>query len=386
MGKSSPPAAPNPVATAQAQSASNVDTAAANAALNYTNQFTPYGATTYQQTGQYQTPGGETVPQYSQYTELSPLGQSILTGEQGVASSLIPGAQQLAGTAATSANTPLNFNTPYSGTLNEGPQLLSQNATDALYSANTRFLDPQWKQQQTLLQDQLSRQGIPVGSEAYNNAMEQFDSSKTQAYGAARDQAVGGGTQAASNLFNMALQGQQQNIGQQQTAQSNPIALLQQLTGAAPATQSQPIVTPQPSSVAPTDVVGATGLSTNAAMQAYQAQLAQQNSTFGGLASLGGAGILALSLSDPRAKEIGGKTDGALDAIRDIPVSDARYKWDAPGSERPMVMAPDVQRQMPGAVTGAPGGHELQMVNFGQMVPLILAGMQELERRTARHG
>lgn len=368
MGKSSPPAAPDPVATASAQTASNVSTAAANAALNNQNQYSPYGSTTYQQTGSYTTPSGETVPQYSQYTQLSPLGQTIFTGEQGISADLLGGAQGLTPGAIAAASKPLDFNTPFSGsiqnwtkagqaldtpltstiqgapaaianlqtpydsTLNQGPQLLSDKTSDALYRKQATFLDPQWKQQGQLLQDQLSRQGIPVGSQAYNNAMDELNRSKTQAYQTASDSALAGGTQAAGNLFGMALagkgqalgqqgqvldaalsgqglsnaqqqqafgqalSGQQQQLGQQQLAQSNPLQMLQALTGSAPPTQSQPLVSPTQSQVSPTDVIGATGLSSNAANQNYAAKTAQSNATFGGLASLGGAAALAIAL------------------------------------------------------------------------------------------
>jgi hypothetical protein len=54
MGKSSPstPAAPDPVATANAQGEMNKETAIANAQLNRVNQVTPYGNLTYAQTPQ----------------------------------------------------------------------------------------------------------------------------------------------------------------------------------------------------------------------------------------------------------------------------------------------------------------------------------------------
>jgi len=53
MGKKSPspPAAPDPAATAAAQTATNKETAYWNAVLNNVNQVTPYGSLTYEQTG-----------------------------------------------------------------------------------------------------------------------------------------------------------------------------------------------------------------------------------------------------------------------------------------------------------------------------------------------
>lgn len=295
MGKqASPPPVPSASQTAQAQATANVDTAAAQAALNYVNQTTPYGSTTYTQSGDYTTPSGQTVPTYSENVSLSPLGQSILTGQQNIANSLIPAAQGVATQAATSTQTPLNFNTPFSPTLNKAPDQINSQAADAIYGQQKSFLDPQWNDQQKQLEDKLSQQGIPVGSEAYSNAMTQFNNAKTQAYQSAQDSAVAGGSAAAGNLFNLALAGQQQNIGQQETAQTEPLSILQQIEGSQPSTPTQPITNPAQIPIAPTDVIGANAAATNAAMQSYQAQLAQQNSMFGGLASLGGAGITGL--------------------------------------------------------------------------------------------
>src|SRR5262245_63041885 len=53
MSKSTPqaPPAPDPALVAQNQTGSNINTAVAQKALNGTNQYTPFGSTTYQQTG-----------------------------------------------------------------------------------------------------------------------------------------------------------------------------------------------------------------------------------------------------------------------------------------------------------------------------------------------
>ena len=61
--------------------------------------------------------------------------------------------------------------------------------------------------------------------------------------------------------------------------------------------QGQQQATPQQpfrAQVAPTDVTKAYSDYNNAMMQAYSAQLGQQNAMWGGLAGLGGAGILTL--------------------------------------------------------------------------------------------
>lgn len=293
MGKSSPdiPSVADPSVTAAAQGRANVNTAAANAALNYMNQVTPYGSVSYDTTGTYTTPDGQVVPRYTQTTALSPLGQSILSGQQTVAANLLPTADTLSRGAAYSLSNPLDFNTAQSGILNSTPQMLSDRAADATYAKAKGFLDPQWTNQQRQLEDQLSRQGIPIGSEAYSNAMTNFNNARTQAYDAAQQGAIANGTSSAGNLFNMALAGQQQNLAQQQLAQTNPLQNLQALFGASPSSPQQPITQPGAINVANTDVIGATNAANQQAMNAYNAQLGSQNAMFGGLAGLGSAAI-----------------------------------------------------------------------------------------------
>lgn len=100
----------------------------------------------------------------------------------------------------------------------QDPNLLLQDTTDALYKANTQFLDPQFQRGQADLENKLANQGITPGSEAYNRAMQDFGNQKQQAYESARNQAVAGGMNAAQGMFGMNLQGGQftnQAVGQE---------------------------------------------------------------------------------------------------------------------------------------------------------------------------
>lgn len=257
--------------------------------MGLVNQQTPYGNTSYAPTGSYTTPDGQTVPTYTQNVQLSPLGQNILTGQQNVANTIIPAAQNVANQVSSSTANPLNFNTADSAILNASPEQLNKQAADAIYGQQKSYLDPQWNNQSQQLQDQLSRQGIPVGSQAYNNAQTQLDNARTQAYQSAQDSATAGGSAAASNLFGLAQAGQNQNIQQQQLAQQQPISLLSQLFGATPSTPTQPIGSTTPATIQPTNILGATALNQNAAQQAYQAQVATQNANTGGAVSTIGA-------------------------------------------------------------------------------------------------
>lgn len=236
MGKSSPsaPAPSDPTKVASATTTSNIGTAAAQQAANNVNQVTPNGTVMYNQTGTYTDPTtGAQLPTYTQTTTLDPLTQTILTGTKQVGTSLVPTAQNLANQAATATTTPLNFNTPYSATLNQGPQQIDQNAATAAFNSGYGFLKPVYDQQQKDLQDQLSRQGISIGNDAYSNAQTNLQNTQNQGITALANQATAQGSQSAQNLFNMALQGQNQNIAQQQLAQQNPLDLISKIYGGA---------------------------------------------------------------------------------------------------------------------------------------------------------
>jgi hypothetical protein len=225
-----PPPAPNPVQVAQAQTGTNIGTAVAQSELNNVNRTGPGGSTTFNQSGGYTDPtSGQFVPQYTENTQLSPLGNQLLGGQQTLANEVLPSIQQ-----GGSQVSPLNINGGANATIaNAGPQAFDPTVANAVYGEQKGFLDPQWTQQQKDLTDQLSRQGIPVGSDAYNNAMTNFNNSKTQAYQAASGNAIGQGSQIAGQNFGLALQGQQQGVNLQQQQQLNPMMLLAALTSGA---------------------------------------------------------------------------------------------------------------------------------------------------------
>lgn len=235
MSKAQAPAAPDPTATAAAQEGTNVGTAVAQQTLNNANQVTPYGTTNYNQTGGYTDPKtGQFVPSFTETTSLAPQLQSILGGTETAANTLVPAANNLATQAVGTTTTPLNVNqTANNATIAAGPQALDQPVAQAAYNASTQFLTPTFTQQQRDLQDQLSRQGIGIGNEGYSNAETQLQNTQNAALTGAANNAVVTGANQANNMFGLALQGQNQNLGQQQLVQSNPLALLSAIYGGA---------------------------------------------------------------------------------------------------------------------------------------------------------
>jgi hypothetical protein len=234
MSKAQAPAAPDPTATAAAQEGTNVGTAVAQQTLNNTNQVTPYGSTNYNQTGGYTDPSsGQFVPSYTETTSLDPALQSVLGGTETAANSLVPTVNNLATQANATATNPLNVNTANNSTIAAGPQALDPSVSQAAYNASTQFLTPQFSQQQEDLQDQLARQGMSVGGQGYSNAENQLENTQNAALTGAANNAVVTGANQANNMYNLALQGQQQQIGQQQTVQQQPLSLLSQIYGGA---------------------------------------------------------------------------------------------------------------------------------------------------------
>lgn len=208
MGKASAPTPAPPQQVAGAQTTSNVDTAVANATLGNVNQNGPLGSTNYQQTGG-QMIDGNFVPSFTQTTSLNPTLQSILTGTEGTANSLVPTGQALADKFSRGITGGANENI-----ISNGPQALDQNATSQIYAGENALLQPTFDEQQQQLQDQLSRQGIPIGSQAYSNAQTQLGTQQNQQRTAALGTATGQGIQSAGQMFNLALLGQQAPLQQ----------------------------------------------------------------------------------------------------------------------------------------------------------------------------
>lgn len=266
-GGGSAPAAPDPWTTAAATTRSNEDTAAFNKALNLNNYSNPFGSQSSNIIGW----DNSGAPIYNTTTSVnSQLGSNInsllsqagnssgansdamnsLYGINMGAANLGNSFSNLAGqfnglNAGISALSPQysalsgnigNLQGQYSGLnsqlsglgnqLNMGAvQQAQQKGQDAAYAAQTQYLDPQFSQQKESLDASLANSGLTPGSEAYNNAMTNYNNTKQQAYSNAQNQSILTGSQlGAQNLQNQisgintqaGLLGQQSsNLGQQ---------------------------------------------------------------------------------------------------------------------------------------------------------------------------
>lgn len=243
----STPSPPDPYQTAAAQTASNEQTANYQQALNMTNQVTPYGDVTYNQTGT--APNG--APRYTATTTLDPSVSNLVNSNIGNAQAQSGIEGQLAGNAASEISTPLNL----------GPSALSQQ----MDAWNRSTLDPQWAQLDKQNDQQLYDQGLTVGSPDYAQARQNFFNDKNQAY----NQAYLSDEQQAQNA-----------LIQQYNEPLNALTALQSGSQISQPGVGQTAQAPQ-TGVQATNLAGLVEAN-------YQQQVAQSNAAMGGLFGLGG--------------------------------------------------------------------------------------------------
>jgi hypothetical protein len=284
MGKSSKaPAAPNPTITAAAQGAINKDTAIAQTRLNQINEYTPYGSSVYEETGE---TGG--VPQFKRTTTLDPAQQAIVDQQTAISGSLNTLAGDQLGRVSTSLADPYSFDgMPAAPTADAAAR---QQNIDALYGQYQSRLDPRFQDEQTALQTQLANQGISVGSDAYSKSMESFGRSKNDAYTSALNQAVASGGGEQSRLFGLQANERDRAI-QEYAAQRN--APLNEVSALMSGTQIQnPQFSPTPQTgIQAADITGPTALGYQGQLSSAANAQSGSNAAMGGLFGLAGAGL-----------------------------------------------------------------------------------------------
>ena len=249
-GSSSPPAVPDYQSLANQTAANNLKAAQTATAANRVNQNTPYGSLNYSQTGT----DAQGNPIWSANQSVNPLLQS------GINNSLNNVSNQYA-SPFTGGNLPSYGIDP------------SQTYSDAIMQR----LQPQQQMQQKQFDAQMANQGIPVGSEAYQNAARQFQQGQNDQ----RTSAITGG-------MGVGLQANQQQYGQNLTNYNNTLANAQGIKSLATPNYVNPS---SQQTTAGADALSAGIGQYNANMGQYNAgQAANQNMT-SGLFGLAGAGM-----------------------------------------------------------------------------------------------
>lgn len=240
-GRSSAPRPPDPQVTAQAQTGTNVSTAVANQILGQTNQVTPFGNLTYQQTGTYdwtdtsgKNPVTYTLPTYTATQTLSENQQRISDAQEGASLNLANLGRDQSAKLGSILGTSMNFSrapgvtaprfqrvgdapsqpTTFGrggqvkskiasgGSINTGqginaPKLGTQiaNAGDITRTYGTDFEAGRQRVEDALMErqragldqgrsrmeSQLANQGIKIGTEAYDRAVRNYDQRENDA-------------------------------------------------------------------------------------------------------------------------------------------------------------------------------------------------------------
>lgn len=315
MGKSSPPAPPDPQQTSSAQTGTNVSTAIANAFLTNMNETTPWGTRTVTQTGDYSwsdpyTGQQYTVPRFSAETQLNAAQQASLDQTQAAELNL-----------ATLANDRSGFLNDYlSEDFAYNPGEHEEWALGLYDGLNGERMG----QQQEAARAQLVNRGIRPGTEMYDREMDR----------------LGGTQENARNQFLL----DSFRTGRE-TATMNRNQPINEIIGLMSGSQVQApqfATTPNVGAMPTTDNASLINNNYNQQMGAWQQQQAATGSMLSGIGTLAGG---LFSLSDANAKEdieqIGESNDGQ-------PIYRYRYK----GSPRTQIglMAQDVVQSNPDAV------------------------------------
>jgi hypothetical protein len=328
MDAPSPPAAPDPAATAAAQATANKETAITQYGLNATNQYTPQGSLEYTQNGTW----ADGTPRFNATQSYSP-------GEQKVYDSGLATRQNLGDIGQTqSAKIGELLNTPYN--LNEATQ-------NKISGIQKSFLDPQWQEEGQRLESQLINKGIRPGSAAYDNAMRDFSTNKQRAY-----------NQSYLDAYKTAE-------SSSMAERNQPINEITALMSGSQVSQPGYTNTPQPG-VAPTDVIGAQQQSLNQQNLGYQSQLNNNQGLMSGLFGLGKTAMGGWMMSDIDTKEnievIGERGDGLhvidFDYKPEFGLDDERHRG---------LIAQEVAQVYPDAVGRVPSKGNKMAVDYSRV-------------------
>lgn len=291
-GGGSAPPPPDPNVVAQAQTQSNTQTAAYNKALNLNNYSNPFGSQTSTQTG---TDPATGAPIYQTTIGASAPLQGLINNSIGAAGNST-GQTQAAIFGLGGVNQQLQG---LGSQINpQAAQQANQQGQQAAYAAQTQYLNPQFSQGQSSLESQLANQGLAPGSQAYTNAMTNFNNSKNQAYSNAANQSVLTGSQIGSQMLNnnLAAVGAQGNLLNQQGTNYSQQASLAQL----PYSQMQSLAGLVPgntgtgqSGAQPANIAQAYQNQYQGNLNAYNANTQSANSSNAAMTGLAGTALMA---------------------------------------------------------------------------------------------
>lgn len=281
MGKSSPtpPAAPDPAATASAQGAANVEAAIASGVLGNVGQVGPGGTVRFEETGS-RTVGDQEVPSFTQFTELSPEGQEQFDLQQQLALFLTQAAQNQSQFLPTDRFSLEGL--PFAPGAQDFGEQRGQ-IEQAQFQRGLNLLQPGQEQSRATLQENIAQRGIPLTGEDATRLTGNLERSQGQQLENLALASVLGGGAEQNRLFGLQQATRGQALQERQLERSTPFNELAAFLQGAPALQQPQAFGPVSAGVAPADFTGAQALSSQIAQQNFQTQ---QQAQQGGLGSV----------------------------------------------------------------------------------------------------
>jgi len=338
-------AAPDYAGAAQTQATSSKETTAQQNFANRPNINTPWGSQSWTTSSEVDPTTGATVPKWTGNINLTPTEQKALEGQQRITQGRTGAAEQLLGQATASTANPIDWG-KFSkvGDLGEAQQ--------GAFAKMAASLQPGRNLEQSRLDTRLANQGLPINSEAYNNANVALH---------------GNWAQQDKGLLAQSLSEGRADIGSQQGIRSQQIAEEAQRRGM-PLNELNALLTQQQVNM-PQGFAGAPN-STAAGAQANQALTAAQlqgnyqtqnqndwGSGLGGIASVAGAGMKAYS--DRRLKS-------NIVRIGEHSVGVGIYEYDIFDRHEIGVIAQELLAVRPDLVAVDSSGY--LMVNYGGLI------------------
>ncbi len=247
------------------------------------------------------------------------------------------------------------------------PQFEAEQQQQA-YKFATGNMDPQWAIQEQQLKGQMAAQGLHPGDPGYNQAMNQFQNQKQQAYNQANAGSYATGVQAGATRMNTEVQAMQGQIARQLAASGWSLgqinALLAGLPGAPQGGQNS------------ADMMGLTVQNQLAQQQMQQSGM---NAGIGAIATIGAA-----AASDVNVKEDFADPAPAIEEfLQSAEPSEYSYKPNTPlGGEGRYVspMAQNLEQSQIGRsmVVETPTG---KVVDYGKSFGAILGTLSHLNKK-----
>jgi hypothetical protein len=304
------PPTPDPAAMIQAQQAANTEVARLQARLNRPELVTtPYGTTAWEEADDDRWRGTQA---------LSPGGAARLAREEALGAALgdlvTARLGQIPEAAFSYEGIPQYQQAIDRSGLQAIPgmddyNLARQQAQDAAFGSAWGYMSPQFDAQEQALRVRLANQGIPIGSQAYTGAMDNFSRRKSQALQQAAYGAIPAGREAQAADFQRAAARRQmgagdvrediarsdwlrqQQIAEQERDRARSMNELAALLQGSPAVQLPANLQPSPVEVGRPDVMSAYNIAANVAQSNYEAKVAQRNAMLGTLATAAGFAV-----------------------------------------------------------------------------------------------